>query len=180
MLEYLFSFHTNFLKPFFHLSQKEQQNHKWERITVLKLIWYVENIFIRVQLLVTKELCLFLQGRLDVVPTQYITKSLPLWYNSHYVQQHPPIYTYVSQAVSFHRVFQLVLFTSLLSIMCDTCNGQITVINLIILSDKHKLWTQYASSPSFMHPLFFSVPGYQVPTPHSRDAQNPDARSPSN
>jgi len=43
-----------------------------------------------------------------------------------YVLQHPPIYTYVSQAVSFHQVFQLELFTSLISIMCDIRTGQIS------------------------------------------------------
>jgi hypothetical protein len=74
MLEYLFSFHINFLELFFHLSQKEQQNHKWERITALKLTWYVENIFMRVQFLVMKELCLCLQSRLDVAPTQSLVK----------------------------------------------------------------------------------------------------------
>lgn len=30
----------------------------------------------------------------------------------------------------------------------------------------------------FMHPLFFSVLGYQATTAYSRDAQNPGARSP--
>ena len=76
MLEY-FPFHMNFLKIFVLLSQKEQQNHKWERITVLKLTRYVENIFMRVQFLVTNELRLCLPNRLDVVPTQSLIRSVP-------------------------------------------------------------------------------------------------------
>ena len=48
--------------------------------------------------------------------------------------------TPVSQAVSFHQLFQPKYFIFLISITCLTYTSQIMLINFIIFSEQHKLW----------------------------------------